>query len=179
MHRSLVPGISDIPMNKTLMDASLSGLFLMALMVSMRSSKWTVPIMSGFRDFRCPSSLDPENSDFSTFLTLARSLTPVPCGQTARILSKFLIWTSSISCPRECRFPDAPKHRCHLISATCHLPMDGPDIRRDFMAIDVSILMTSRILISAPPELPALSSSLGRISKVPMALTFASSPRTP
>jgi hypothetical protein len=48
MHKSLVLGISDIPMNKTPMDASLSGLFPMALMVATRPSKWTVPIMSGF-----------------------------------------------------------------------------------------------------------------------------------
>jgi hypothetical protein len=111
VHKSLVPGISDIPMNKTPMDASLSRLFPMALMVATRPSKWTVPIPSR--------------------------------------ISRLVM--SRVSCPRECRFPDAPKRQWRLISATCPLLTDGPDPHRDFMVIDVSTLTTSRISISRWP----------------------------
>jgi hypothetical protein len=43
--------------------ASLSGFSWWRSISATRPSKWTVPIMSGFRDFQCPGSHDLENSD--------------------------------------------------------------------------------------------------------------------
>jgi hypothetical protein len=70
MHETYVLGISDIPISDSsqVTDTcpprwSLLRLFPCALMAATRPPRWTIPITSGFRDFRCPVSLDLENSD--------------------------------------------------------------------------------------------------------------------
>jgi len=64
---------------------------------------------------------------------------------TAQIMSGFSTWISPISCPWECRFPDAPQYRWVLDLHHVSLLTDGSDL------LDVSRLWMSRF--SRPREL--------------------------
>jgi hypothetical protein len=79
-----------------------------------------------FQDFWCPNFFQPQELQFSKHrypdsLQIYDTCLPK---WTAQIISGFSLWTSPISCPRECRYPDSWCLDLYHVSPLT----DGPDL---------------------------------------------------